>query len=91
MTLCQRLKIQTSAKRIGTEKEAPKNMYTPGSTNIAGWKMGAPLNEDGDFLLKMGKFQPAMLVYQRVSWIYRPPIRAPGFQSPVTGFWYIFC
>ena len=34
-------------------------------TNIAGWKMDAPDWVDGDFLLKMGIFQPAMLVYQR--------------------------
>ena len=39
--------------------------YTPGSTNIAGWKMDPNLKMY--LLLKMGIFQPAMLVYQRVS------------------------
>ena len=43
-------------------------VYTPGSTNIAGWKMD-PLMESMYFLLKMGIFQPAVLVYQRVQFL----------------------
>ena len=47
--------------------------YTPVNDHIAGWKMDPdwadvfPIeDEDIPFLLKMGIFQPAMLVYQRV-------------------------
>ena len=41
--------------------------YTPGSTNIAGWKMDPEWVDVYIYiLLKMGIFQPAMLVYQRV-------------------------
>ena len=37
-------------------------IHETGATNIAGWKMD-PLIESMYFLLKMGIFQPAMLVY----------------------------
>ena len=47
--------------------EARKIMYTPGSTNIAVAGKWGPRIEDVNFLLKMGLFQPAMLVYQRVT------------------------
>ena len=41
--------------------------YTPGSTNVADtWKMGGPWMKMY-FLSKMGIFQPAMFVYQRVT------------------------
>ena len=33
--------------------------YTPGSSNIAGWKMGSPDGVDVWILLNMGMFQPA--------------------------------
>ena len=36
--------------------------YTPGSTNIAGWRM----HPEDVFAVENGIFQPAMLVYQRV-------------------------
>ncbi len=44
-----------------------KKSYTPGSTNIAGWKM----DPDGrcSSYWKMMIFQPAMLVYPRVAWL----------------------
>ena len=41
-------------------------MYTPGSTNIAFAGKWTRI-EDVNFLLNMGIFQPAMLVYQRVT------------------------
>ncbi len=37
------------------------HLYTPGSTNIAGWKMGAPDFSSMYFLLKTGMFQPALV------------------------------
>ncbi len=40
--------------------------YPPGSTNIAGLLENGP-EMKMYFLLKMGRFQPAMLVYQRVT------------------------
>ena len=40
--------------------------YTPGSTNIAVAGKWGPRIESMYFLLEMGIFQPAMLVYQRV-------------------------
>ena len=47
----------------------PKNLprYTPGSSNIAVAGKWGPRMESMYFLLNMVIFQPAMLVYQRVS------------------------
>ncbi len=60
--------------------------YTPGSSNIAGWKMGAPDWVDVFPSLKMGmSFQPAMLYSilegKGVNWMV-----TQGFYST----WYIF-
>ena len=45
-----------------------QTLYTPGSTNVAGWKIKWTLNESMYFLLEMGMIlQPAILVYQRVT------------------------
>ena len=63
--------LEPSTRKFGkmtSEHIREAQSYTPGSTNIAGWKMGAP-DWFPYFLLKIGISQPAMLVYQRVEWI----------------------
>ena len=54
-----------NVKRGEDETQVLKKSYTPGTTNIAGWKWTQI--ESMHFLLNMGIFQPAMLVCQRVS------------------------
>ena len=56
--------------------------YTPGSTNIAGWKMN-PLNEDVYFLLKMEIFHDIPFLYvslRVITWNFwmRKPSSPPG-------------
>ena len=55
---------------LPTLQISTNNKYPPGSTNRSLAGKWGPLNESMYFLLKMGIFQPAMLVYQRVFHIF---------------------
>ena len=57
-------KSDVSGAISGLYKKKTSDVYTPGASNIAGWKMN-PCKMY--FLLNMVIFQPAMLVYQRVN------------------------